>query len=430
MSSIRGTVQLRPTRIGFVVNPVDHAAIRKVMRYCACLWGGRFNPIIPLSRQLPASWREKPLRQRLSGTQLAERYIRFFEPDVFVDATGYAGKTLGYDGDTLGISGPRIVSLSDFVTKSEDSFGPFVFGQDVFDLYKHLYQTEFKFVQHRKQPFATFEASSPSGGTPFCEAVFGMFPNNKELSHIIKAYNDIFFPKSFKTSHAAFKEVLRNIATPLGVTNYGLQVDYEDNWNPLIFVFDPLKGPDLLDYWNLRIFSKDVVPINIHWFKESADYIRERITKNFRPLPRNLHGVMIDTTVEFASSISEDRAKDITQTYLRDLPDGSFSTKSWYTPLWDISKEDWHANAVKATVTASSKDVELTVDDKNLLSWLQLLSPDFSARFGQKARWANVLHISSLGSESELAICFPLKNGFPTSLSCPPVTLLQFHARV
>ncbi len=408
MISLRATLRLRPTRIGFLVNPTDLSAIRNIMRYCACLWGGRFNPIIPVSRQLPAAWRRKPWHRPV-GTQLAEHYIRFFEPDVFVDTTTIAGKRLGYDGDTLGFRHPRVIPLTDFVTKGEDAFGPFSFGQDVFDLYKQLYQTEFKFVQRHKQAFASFETAATHGGTPFFEAVFGMFPQDQQLSHIKQAYTDVFSPKSFKATCDSFKKVFRNAGTPLGVASHGLEVDYDDNWDPIIFVFDPRRGTDLLDYWNLRIFRQNIVPINIHWFKDSAEFIRERITKNFKPLPRNPHGVMITTTVEFASSVSEDNAKDIIQTYLRGVPTRSFSMKPWYTSLWDISKEDWHVKPVKVRLTEATKDVDLVVDEKTLSCWVELLSPDFAGRFGQQARWANVLRLSAYIPDSELALCFPSK---------------------
>lgn len=409
MISVRGTLRLRPTRIAFLVNPTDQSAIRKIMRYCACLWGGQFNPIIPVSKRLPVPWRKEFRQRRPVGARLAERYIRFFEPDVFLDTTKDAAKRLGYDEDTLGFQHQRVVSLQGFVAKGDDTFGPFCFGQDVFALYKHLYQTEFKYVQRHKQKFAIFEKSVGPGGTPFFEAVFGMFPEDPQLSHIKQGYIDAFSPDTLKPSYDSFETALRNFVTPLRVANHGIDTDYEDHWDPIVFVLDPHNGPDLLDFWNLRIVRKNILPININWIKESADLIGDSINKNFRPLPRNPHGVMIRTTVEFASSISEDQAHSLVKTHLSGLPQDSFSTKHWYTSLWDVSKQDWYVKPVKPITTAATKDVDLLVDEKALSSWLELLSPDFAARFGQQARWANVLCLSAYVPDSELAFCFPSK---------------------
>ena len=58
MTSISGEINLRPTRIGFLVRPADTASISRIMRWSTCLWGGRSNPIIPVGRY-PACWREE-----------------------------------------------------------------------------------------------------------------------------------------------------------------------------------------------------------------------------------------------------------------------------------------------------------------------------------------------------------------------------------
>jgi hypothetical protein len=48
MTELSSTIRLRPTRIGFLVRPNDLSAVRNVMRCCACVWGGLYNPIIPV----------------------------------------------------------------------------------------------------------------------------------------------------------------------------------------------------------------------------------------------------------------------------------------------------------------------------------------------------------------------------------------------
>jgi hypothetical protein len=48
MSDLSAEIQLRPTRIGFLVHPADLASVRRIMRACTCLWGGVYNPIIPV----------------------------------------------------------------------------------------------------------------------------------------------------------------------------------------------------------------------------------------------------------------------------------------------------------------------------------------------------------------------------------------------
>ena len=63
---ISASVTLRPTRIGFLVRPADLGSVRTIMRVCACLWGGNFNPIIPVFKKPPKDWKPEPF-ERVTG---------------------------------------------------------------------------------------------------------------------------------------------------------------------------------------------------------------------------------------------------------------------------------------------------------------------------------------------------------------------------
>ena len=59
MTDLSATIRLRPTRIALLVRPSDSVSIRTFMRTCTCLWGGAYNPIIPVFRKRPAEWPRK-----------------------------------------------------------------------------------------------------------------------------------------------------------------------------------------------------------------------------------------------------------------------------------------------------------------------------------------------------------------------------------
>ena len=52
--------------------------------------GGTFNPIIPVFRKPPAEWRPQKF-ERLKGLDVAKGYVRFFKPDVYVEAETRTG---------------------------------------------------------------------------------------------------------------------------------------------------------------------------------------------------------------------------------------------------------------------------------------------------------------------------------------------------
>jgi hypothetical protein len=75
MPTTRATARLRPIRIGFLVDPSDLPSILQVIRINTCLWGGLFNPIIPLFEDTSQRWLEGSL---MRGLDFAKGYLRFF----------------------------------------------------------------------------------------------------------------------------------------------------------------------------------------------------------------------------------------------------------------------------------------------------------------------------------------------------------------
>jgi hypothetical protein len=253
LETLQTTVRLRPTRIGFVVDPADGNSVLRFMRYCTGLWGGRFNPIIPSSYRLPRAWRGKR-HSRPSSSDLTNRYISFFEPDVFVTATD---RPLGtsYKEDKLEFSQPRVRKLEEFVAGDDRRTHDFAFGLNMLDVYRHLYSEEFKFVRKHEAKFVLIDDSEEIN--PFFVATAGAFPGDKELSYLEKAYGEIFDPEVIKSDCSTMEKLIRReIATPLGLTNYEVDIDTEWQHDHLIFVLNPNVPADLIDYWNLCITCK------------------------------------------------------------------------------------------------------------------------------------------------------------------------------
>ena len=181
MESIYGSVLLRPTRIAFLVRPTQESfsQVREIIRTCTCLWGGMFNPIIPVCGVLPTAWRQQHFRE-ITGQGLADAYIKFFEPDVFVEVEVGLAKEVGVEDKKTFLS-ERVVPLKQFVRGEGNRRADFAYGLFAFDIYRDLYQDEFKFVSRKRRKVAIFENADP-----YYEAVFGAFPHAKKLAYIKK----------------------------------------------------------------------------------------------------------------------------------------------------------------------------------------------------------------------------------------------------
>jgi hypothetical protein len=77
-------VRVRPLRVGFLVDPADRDAVQQVMTVNTALWGGSFNPLIPVLARKPR-WDVAPLPAP-SAKQITRGYMSCWQPDLLVNA--------------------------------------------------------------------------------------------------------------------------------------------------------------------------------------------------------------------------------------------------------------------------------------------------------------------------------------------------------
>ena len=76
----KATVRVRPLRFAFAVEPRDEANLQRIFETNSSLWGGLFNFIIPLFKQVPARYREQYFRT-ISATAMLKGLVEAFQPD-------------------------------------------------------------------------------------------------------------------------------------------------------------------------------------------------------------------------------------------------------------------------------------------------------------------------------------------------------------
>lgn len=376
------------------------------MRVNACLWGGTFNPIIPVFKTAPKEWRNAR-HEFVKGYDVAKGYVRFFEPDVYVEAEEGLLEKIGLESFRKD-SGFRsqVVTLKDFMTKEYRGANDPTFGQSVFDIFKDTYEKERRFVMRDKHPAIVASAN----GDVFSELCVGVYPRRNDTKYLSRAYEDVYEPRRVKSSVETWLEIYKDRAiTPFRVTGKYLEKQRFWHHEPIIYLFDPTKAVDIIDLWNLRIEPSPVFPVPIDWFAQLGDFFKTMVEQHHRPLKGNPNGVMHRLTVEVARSISEECAKELILPALKGVPQGSWSFKLWRNPIWQAPfnhREGPHYERMK--ITASEKRGSLNVkNDDNLRTEFETLSPSFADRFsGSKSRWVNVLIPKAYG-DHEIATVLP-----------------------
>ena len=377
------------------------------MRLCACLWGGMFNPLIPVCRSLPGPWRSDAYI-RLTGRALTQGYIQFFEPDVYVEAQPGLAVECGIKSDHgIGISS-RVVTLDDFVSQEHGRGPEFTFGLSMIELYRDLYKREFRFEPKHKRRVVLFEGRSSS--STFLEAAAGAFPREGNLNFFRQSYLNAFDAEVQAPSAKNWADALRTfVATPLSFTRFGIDRQPDGMPGARVFIADPRNPLDILDLWNLRLYCGNVLPFNLDWLPGCRDVLREFIEQSYRPLPGNSHGVMMHTTLQFGRSIGRAQIEQVSKTILDGLPSGSWGLQQDYDSIWDMSVNDMMPNWNRALVEAKTQTLDLPVESKREpVVKVASLSPDFAEPFGGRdARWVNVIRFSNPTGNSEFAFTLP-----------------------
>jgi hypothetical protein len=410
MSDLSAEIQLRPTRIGFLVHPADLASVRTIMRACTCLWGGVYNPIIPVFNKPPAEWKSE-VYERHKGPAIAKGYVRFFEPDVYVEAEAGLLEKAGLGAlrqDHAFHS--QIITLKElFEPENGRSFSEPAFGLSVRDVIGHIYETEQKFVLREKRDSVSIK---PQRGNALAEAVFGVYPTSPDVSYISQAYMDVYKPETLDATPDVWRRVFLGNAetTPLRVTRYGLDTQRYWYHDLVVFVFDPARATDLIDLWNLRLEPHPVLPVPIGWFATLADDIYDLLKSEHRAVAGNPNGVMHNATIEFGRSIPRVDAENLIKNFKPGLPEGALVAKYWRNSIWVEKRDDRSHRDTRLKVVADEKRADLIVkeDGSRLTTSFETLVPAFSERHAKgEFRWVNVLRLADYGNAKNIASLLP-----------------------
>lgn len=398
--------RLRPIRFGFVVRPTDNINLQRIFEVNTCLWGGKFNPIIPYFRKVPEWWDRSSYRFD-NAKQIINGYLDFFEPDILVEGERGIASALGFDTD-------RVVQLDTMLRRAEVS-AEHGRGLNVVDLYQQMYKEAFQFS--RRHAAGIFAAHSPDArlsGLAAC--LFGKFPDDPTLSYVSKWFNYAFDPAMVDLDGPSLSNLYRNGgASALQLGHSKIDVQYNSFSEPTLYVLDGTKTQDLIDFWNYRTIHRELLAIPIQWLPELSEFCRSFILTNYRPLPGNSHGVMITPKVMFSRSISEGTLNEIHRDYIAVDIAGANLVQSWYPPFWR-SPSDVAQRQTRSTLTAASKTTTVSVELDRPNIRFESLAPEFAERFGgSNPRWANVIQLVDDSYRDQIATTFPSEFKNPVS---------------
>lgn len=319
----------RPLRFLFLIKPNDKKALLEAIELNSVLWGGIYNPIIPLYTKKTKRWKQYTFRKTIKDITLG--YINAFDPDFLVCdfETPTFIKELGL----------KIIKSSQIQPTKEEPYR-MSFGVGIWDLLEWMYQSDFRFVQ--KFPTHLAIPIIPKKNRIFWSSWFGKLPDKFKkdlLSSYFKKAMDIKTPKVNE-----LREILNhNTLIPRKIMQYGLTIQTRGGFSNenIVFFLDPSDFIDIIDFWNLRAVGRHVLPIpeNLKDDNELKTIAKKYIesskgTNRYNPARKYRANI-----IPSSSKSLDDTKKFIESLDLKKDEDGSYpvSFHQSYPRIWD----DW-----------------------------------------------------------------------------------------
>ena len=395
------SLKLRPIKLAFLVEPNDSAALQEAIQISSFLWGGFYNPIIPCFKRVPQNWQELKLK-KISPAAIIQGYLDAFDPDFLVPL----GKCVD---STYPVGNRKIITVTDILSSVTETHLP-GYGVGLFELLRHLYKEEFKFV--RKNPLSINLPQFSQSHELFLSSVLGKLPTQIDqifwdrFAEEIEAKSENCtiddFYKFFEPKNLFLRRITSSFIKP--------SPPKWPNGN-CIFFLDASKNLDVIDYWNLRAIGWTVVPAPKQGLlsEVSKKFLVDFVNSNYLPMRFNPKIYNSTTILKSRTVTKEDALK-----FVKSLNFGrseqnenpKILLQNWYPRIWDEWARD--SDGVMCC-ELESLNSHHNFDAKQERISIQSLAPKFinHSYFSGKPRYANVVEIRFYGDKQFYAEVIP-----------------------
>lgn len=389
--------KIRPIRIAFLVTPSDKKTIQKAIHINSLLWGGMYNPLIPCYKSLPKSWSERKTKNE-TAVKVIKGYIDAFDPDFFINFSGYSSSKLGIDKE-------KIVSSDDIIKSFKIDHAPTI-STGVCEIADQFIYDEMRFI--RKTPVRFINPVFSGRHDLFLSSIYGDTGEISELFH--KNYLDPSDVNEEEINISNYLDFLSN--EYMFSRRVGAQYLEQRTRGPVLFFMDATKPIDVIDYWNLRAAGWSAYPIAKQSATEKTvnNLSIDIIENSFQPYRYNDKMYHHASFIKSRSTSEEDLSNFAQSLAIKNAPKGKgpkYTFQHWYPRIWN----EWarknsgeHVNPV----FSETKEIELK-DGENEIRF-KAISPKFDIFNvnSSEPRYAVEIDSKVYGHEELLADVIPL----------------------
>ena len=301
------TINARPIRLAFLVNPTDVDSLQRVIEINTFLWGGKFNAIIPTFQDTPENWHHC---SDMNAQDIVSGYLNNFDPDYVV----LMGKCSNYN---LNLSDRKVIDDTSFffMAAAAHTEGTTDYGISLFETLNHFMKNNEFELEVIDDKFEICMPCFSNSAYPLLSSLFGTLPeqvisileqrfgNYLEIEQIdcsISNYTEFIKAQAHHSREYLFDDqVLHRREYLMGINSLGFSRIFSGE--SIISFFDAENPIDIIDYWNLRAISRFVYPI-------PKQFLHNEKLKNFvlSELVENVGATKFPKPSIRSSSVSEE----------------------------------------------------------------------------------------------------------------------------
>lgn len=385
MEPIHIRQRIRPSRYAFIVNEGSLAEALQAASINAALWGGVYNPIVPVT----------PDADR-------DGLIKAFDPDLLVNLTGQGLPTI-----MSGRYDQRVVDRSELVeTDHRTKQRTLAVGFNIVPLLNYVHEKEVRFTEEPTR--ATVIVPADVAGWPeFVAFAFGSFRWLPEI--------DMRFDDLFRRGLRARTIDLPDLTPPgdyeklvplLEFTRYGLRrsrgaANFSSH---IVFVGDHRSPIDLVAYWNIRATGRTTTFVPLAAYRAFEPLVRFIVADGNYPLNQQVQN---RTDLQKAPSIDGARFNEVCD-WISGLDVGPVARRDW-APGYGVEIDRYVGDIHVADLVACHGD-EVSILDANRMTPVKVVPPPYFAEDGVDPgplRWSAEISMSGAFRERDLMFSFP-----------------------
>jgi hypothetical protein len=350
-------IRVRPLRLAFLVDPRSTDSLLEAIQINSTLWGGTYNPIIPLYKRTPATWADKPMRAPKADA-IVKGYIEAFDPDVLVKCA----KELPDFIPALGLKVVEANKIWASYRETKRMITP-SFGVGVFELLNRVFAEHFRYKE--KFSVRVVIPKIPDRHDLFWAAFLGQYPKDIQ-GDVLEGYRNALDIETVDACPRTLKDLLGGrVLFPRRITHFDLEIRGHRDFrkDEFLFFMDAMQSGDIIDYWNLRALGKPVLPVP----KQLADdpdlrsIVTDFVNRSHRPhggtagiwncasFVRGRH-VTMDELQAYAKSLDVNRSLGNEEPF--------YLLQHWYPRIWDEWARD-KDGAEPADVIGEEKSLDV-----------------------------------------------------------------------